>query len=116
MKRKIVVVNLLVSFAVLFAMLFQTVHSYEHLFKQLAHKHCEHNYTPGQKEITHAHSAENNCPVCHFAFSSFIPNSFQTFSFTEISTETLCLFLYTKVSTSFFKGSLFALRAPPVIS
>lgn len=113
MKKKIVVVNLLMSFAVLFAMLFQTVHSYEHILRQASEKHCEHKTTAGQKQITHSHTVDANCHICHFAFSTFIPNSFQALSFHKITVETSYKFFYSKVYTAFFKGSLFALRAPP---
>ncbi|WP_073414917.1 hypothetical protein [Flavobacterium defluvii] len=113
MKKKIVVVNFFMSFTVLFAMLFQTVHSYEHILKQASEIHCEHKYTAGQKQITHSHSVDANCHICHFAFSTFIPNSFQAVSFHKITVETSYKFFYSKVYTAFFKGSLFALRAPP---
>ena len=114
MKKKITAVNFLMSFAVLFAMLFQTVHSYEHILKQSAEKHCDHKYTPGQKEITHSHSVDANCHICHFAFSTFIPNAFQTFTFHKTVANTSYTFLYFEGISTFFKGSLFALRAPPV--
>ena len=113
MKKKITAVNFLMSFAVLFAMLFQTVHSYEHILKQSAEKHCDHKYTPGQKEITHSHSVDANCHICHFAFSTFIPNAFQPFAFYKVFAETSYLFSYFEGISTFFKGSLFALRAPP---
>ncbi|MEN2412385.1 hypothetical protein [Flavobacterium mesophilum] len=115
MKKKIVVVNFLMSFAVLFAMLFQTIHSYEHVVKQFSEKHCVHKHKPGQKEITHSHSVENHCPICHFAFSSFIPNNFEALSFHKITVEASSHFFYSKTASTFFKGSLFALRAPPTL-
>jgi len=114
MKKKILIINLLISFTVLFAMLFQTIHSYEHIYKQITEKHCNHKYTASQKQITHSHSVENNCSVCHFAFSTFIPNSFQALSFHKVSVETSGIVFYTKAVSTFFKGSLFALRAPPL--
>ncbi len=114
MKKKILIINLLMSFTVLFAMLFQTIHSYEHIYKQITEKHCDHKYVTNQKQITHSHSIENNCPICHFAFSSFVPNSFQTLSFHKVSVENSPVFFYTKAVSTFFKGSLFALRAPPL--
>lgn len=103
------------SLTVLFAMLFQTIHSYEHIYKQLSQKQCEHKYVANEKQITHSHSVENNCHVCHFAFSTFIPNPFQALSFHKIISETSYVFFYTKVASFFFKGSLFALRAPPAL-
>lgn len=116
MKKKILIINLLMSFTVLFAMLFQTIHSYEHIYKQITEKHCDHKYAANQKQITHSHSVENNCPVCHFTFSSFVPNSFQALSFHKASVETSCTVFYSKTVSAFFKGSLFALRAPPLFA
>jgi hypothetical protein len=115
MKKKIVLINLFMSLTVLFAMLFQTIHSYEHVYKQLTDKPCDHQYVDGQKQITHSHSVDNNCHVCHFAFSTFISNSFQTLSFHKVNIETSYVFFYTKAASNFFKGSLFALRAPPAV-
>jgi hypothetical protein len=114
MKKKIIAVNFLMSFAVLFAMLFQTVHSYEHILRLSSEKHCDHKYTTGQKELTHSHSVDANCHICHFAFSTFVPNSFQSFSFHKTLVEAASYkFFYFEGISAFFKGSLFALRAPP---
>lgn len=115
MKRRIVVVNFIASFAVLCAMLFQTVHSYEHFFKQLSERPCQHHSSANQKQITHSHSTDTNCHVCHFSFSTFIPNAFQAVIFQKIQVETIPVFIYTKSVSTFFKGSLFALRAPPAL-
>ena len=116
MKKRIVIVNFLASFAVLCAMLFQTVHSYEHLFKQLSEKSCVHHTSANQKEITHAHADDPKCHVCHFSFSTFIPNTSEILFFQKIQIETKPVFIYTKSVSTFFKGSLFALRAPPALS
>lgn len=103
------------SVTVLFAMLFQTIHSYEHVYKQLHQKHCDHHSANGQKQITHSHTVESNCHVCHFAFSTFIPNTFQALSFHKVIIETSSVCYYIKGISTFFKGSLFALRAPPAL-
>ncbi|MCD0471900.1 hypothetical protein [Flavobacterium sp. JAS] len=115
MKKRIVLINLFMSVTVLFAMLFQTIHSYEHVYKQLTEKRCNHHSVVGQKQITHSHTVDTNCHVCHFAFSTFIPNSSQALSFHKVTIETSYVYYYTKVASNFFKGSLFALRAPPSI-
>ncbi|MBE8724294.1 hypothetical protein [Flavobacterium hungaricum] len=115
MKKKIIFINFLMSLMVLSAMLFQTIHSYEHVFKQLIEKPCEHHTSANQKEITHSHSVDTNCHICHFAFSTYIPNLFQTVTFQVIGIETKSVFVYTKSTTAFFKGSLFSLRAPPAL-
>lgn len=114
-KKKILIINLLMSLTVLFAMLFQTIHSYEHLYQQLTEKHCNHKYSANEKQITHSHELENNCSVCHFTFSTFITGSFPTFSFHKINFTSLKVLFYNKVSCTFFKGGLFALRAPPAL-
>ena len=101
------------SLTVLFAMLFQTIHSYQHVYKQLTEKHCDHKYVAHKNQITHSHSVENNCPICHFAFSSFIPNEFYALSFYKAHQVTSIVFFYKTIAPAFFKGSLFALRAPP---
>ena len=115
MKKKVIIINFLMSLMVLYAMLFQTVHSYEHLLTQLTEKHCKHHTSANQKEITHSHSVDTKCHICHFSFSTFIPNSFQSLSFEKVQIETSEVFLYTKSVSTFFKGSLFALRAPPAL-
>jgi len=114
-KKKFLIINLLMSLTVLFAMLFQTIHSYEHVYKQLTEKPCEHKYSAHKNQITHTHSVDNNCPVCHFTFSTFISNSFHTFSFHKQEVSTLTVFFYSKKTSIYFKGSLFALRAPPTL-
>ncbi|WP_417942317.1 hypothetical protein [Flavobacterium sp. RS13.1] len=114
-KKKFVIINLLASLTVLFAMLFQTAHSYEHLYAQIHEKHCAHKYTSGQKQITHSHNVENNCSICHFAFSTFISNTFHTYSFYKTKFPTVKTFIYSSITATFFNGSLFALRAPPAL-
>lgn len=96
-------------------MLFQMVHSYEHAYKQVTEKHCSHETADGRHQITHTHAVEHNCSICHFEFGTFIPNSFHPLTFNAISFESSCLFSDSKQVSTFFKGSLFALRAPPAV-
>lgn len=103
------------SFIVLSAMLFQTIHSYEHVFKQLSETPCQHHTSANQKEITHSHATDTNCHICHFAFSTYLPTPFQVLFFQKIQFEKVVAFTYTKAVSTFFKGSLFALRAPPAL-
>lgn len=103
------------SIIVLSAMLFQTVHSYEHVFKELSEKPCEHHTSANQKEITHGHDVDTKCHICHFAFSTYIPNTFEAVIFQKIQSEGKSIFAFTQTSSVFFKGSLFALRAPPAL-
>ncbi|MEN2401152.1 hypothetical protein GKZ90_0015295 [Flavobacterium sp. MC2016-06] len=115
MKKKVIIINFLMSLIVLSAMLFQTVHSYEHVYKQITEKPCVHHTSANNKQITHSHSVDTQCHICHFAFSTFIPNPFQALTFNKIYTETSYLYFYTQTASTYFKGSLFALRAPPAL-
>ncbi len=112
MKKKFVIINALMSIVILFAILFQSVHSYEHLVKQITEKKCLHKYV-SNKEITHQHKHLDKCFVCEFAFSSYISNKIQSFSFLND------LYFYKidsysfKDSISFFTGISYSLRGPP---
>jgi hypothetical protein len=112
MKKKFVILNSFLMFAVLFAMLFQYVHSYEHIAKQLSEKKCDHKYTSSH-EITHQHQNFDNCFVCNFTLSTFISSDISYFEFKKITFPSGYSFFKSREITHFFIGSLFALRAPP---
>ena len=114
MKKKFVLLNTFLMLAVLFSMLFQYVHSYEHLAKQLSEKECHHKYTSKQ-EITHQHISFDHCFVCDFTISTFISSDIFNFEFKKIIIPSGYSLLNSRKITQFFKGSLFALRAPPII-
>jgi hypothetical protein len=113
MKKKFVTVNSFLVLAVLFSMLFQYVHTYEHLIQQLSQKECQHKYTSSQ-EITHQHHDLEHCFVCHFSVSHFLASEIYRFEFQKITIPSGYSFFKSKEIAQFFKGSLFALRAPPV--
>lgn len=94
-------------------MLFQFVHSYEHLAKQLSEKECTHKYNSKQ-EITHQHHNFDNCFVCDFTISNFISTDVAHFELRKINVPTENYFFKFNEIPQFFKGSLFALRAPPI--
>lgn len=100
--------------AVLFSMLFQSVDSYEHLAKQLSEKQCVHEHKTGQNEITHQHHLDH-CFVCKYTFSTYL--SLEDFSFDVLNNPVSSQYFvqYSKQITSAFPGSLFALRAPPLV-
>ena len=113
MKKKIVILNSFLVLAVLLSMLFQSVHSYEHLAQQLSEKECHHNYS-SKHEITHQHHNFEHCFVCSFTISSFIASDISCFQFQKTIFPSEYSYFKSKEITPFFKGSLFALRAPPV--
>ena len=99
-------------FAVLFSILFQYVHSYEHLAKQLSEKKCDHKYISSQ-EITHQHHNFENCFICDFTVNTFISSDIAHLEFKKITIPAGYSLFNSKEIIQFFKGSLFALRAPP---
>ena len=114
MKKKFVIVNTFLAVAVLFSMLFQFVHSYEHLAKQLSEKECYHKHT-SKHEITHQHHDFEHCFVCHFTISSFVTSDIHHFEFQKTIFSSGYSFFKSSEIIQFFKGSLFGLRAPPII-
>lgn len=112
MKKKFTLLNSFLMMAVLFSILFQYVHSYEHLAKQLSEKKCSHKNISSH-EITHQHQNFDHCFVCDFTISTFISSDISNFEFKKIIIPSGYSFFNSREITQFFKGSLFALRAPP---
>jgi hypothetical protein len=113
MKRKLFLTNALMGLMILFAIFFQSIHSFEHLVKQLFEKQCEHVYNHHKTEIGHGHDGLEKCFVCEFAFSNYTSTPVKSFAFRNKEVVTLYAFFYSKEITQKFRGSLFALRAPP---
>jgi len=99
---------------VLFAILFQSFDAMTHLEKQFSAKHCHHKYNHNHTEVSHAHEGFDHCFTCEFTFSNFITPSKTSFSFSKIQVATQYTSHYSREITQAFRGSLFALRAPPV--
>lgn len=115
MIKKFHITNVFLSFAVLFSILFQAIHAYEHHLEALTEKHCDHQYSTNKTEISHAHKVAENCVVCHFNFSSFTTTEFYEFQFHKNIHVTHSPLFYFQKQAAFFKGSLFSLRAPPLV-
>jgi hypothetical protein len=113
MKRKLHILNALMGLVVLFAILIQSIDAIGHLEQQFSTKHCHHSYNHSQTEVGHAHEGFDHCFVCEFAFSSFISTPTTVFTSPKVDLITKYSFCYSREITQFFRGSLFALRAPP---
>lgn len=98
---------------VLLAILFQSFDAMSHLKKQFSEKQCHHKYALNKTEVGHVHEILDQCFVCEFAFSSFISPSKITYTSQKVEIVTQYFSYYSKELTQFFRGSLFALRAPP---
>ncbi|HEX8015244.1 MAG TPA: hypothetical protein VF465_08415 [Flavobacterium sp.] len=116
MKKKFFLINLLASIMVLSSMLFQTIHAYEHYFTEKKEQYCHHKISAGEKQITHSHSEDTKCAICSFCFSiSTISTTYNLSLYTENYVRSAELF-FVEMNSTFFKGSLFALRGPPDLS
>ena len=98
---------------VLLAILFQSFDAMSHLKKQFSEKHCHHKYALNNTEVGHAHEGFDHCFVCEFALSSFISPSKIRYTSQKVEIVTQYFPYSSKEITQFFRGSLFALRAPP---
>ena len=113
MKKRFAILSSFLMITVLFSILFQSIHSYEHLAKQLSQKQCHHKYN-SKEEITHQHHNFDHCFVCDFTISSFLSSGISCFEFNKINIPSGYTFFQSRAIPHFFKGSLFALRAPPI--
>jgi hypothetical protein len=113
MKKKNSCISLFFGLAVLCAIVLQSTHAFNHLEKELSTKECHHKYAKNKTEFTHAHHNNDHCFVCEFAFSSSIKSDFSAFHFKKIEIPVTYSFFFSKEITQSFRGSLFALRAPP---
>jgi len=98
---------------ILFAILSQSIHAIEHLAEQFSEKKCHHVYQHHHTELHHGHDGLEKCFVCEFAFSNFISPGKQSFTTAKEPYTNSYSAYYSKEITQFFRGSLFALRAPP---
>ncbi|MFD1605442.1 hypothetical protein ACFSJW_02485 [Flavobacterium artemisiae] len=114
MKKKLKFINILLPLIVLFAILFPAIHSYNHIHSHNSNsKKTELSHTAKTEFKIHKHHEE--CAICHFKFSPITTFAFSPFEFYKNSFITSFVVFYSKSYSSYFKGSLFALRAPPRI-
>lgn len=113
MMNRFKTINFFFGLAVLFSMLFQSLHSIEHLAKQLSGESCFHKYSD-KATLNHSHYWEK-CHVCEYAFSNYTETKFADFTLESYS-------VYFKTSTyhnsdfiPFYSGSSFSLRGPPIV-
>lgn len=112
MKKKFKFINLLLPLIVLFAILFPVIHSYEHIHNHSSNsKKTELHHTAKTEFKIHKYHEE--CAICHFKFSPVTPFTFEPIEFYKSSFIISFVSFYSKNYSSYFKGSLFALRAPP---
>ncbi|MDR7211564.1 hypothetical protein J2W48_003519 [Flavobacterium piscis] len=102
------------SLIVLFAILFPTIHSYEHFPEQNSGKQKTEIHSLNKNEFKLSNHSTEKCSICDFKFSTFTSTLFSAFQFYKSTAVIYYSFFYFKTPSTFFKGSLFALRAPPL--
>ena len=113
MKKKQLIISVSLALTVLLSILFQSVHSYEHIAKQLSEKKCHHDYNDKNGAITHQHHNYDSCFVCQFSFESYITPEKISFQFYKYHKE-IPYFLSFSENVVSFSGSLYSLRGPPL--
>jgi hypothetical protein len=113
MKKRNTFLSLFFGTIVLVALLLQSIHAIHHIDESFKEKKCLHIYAKNKTEITHSHHNFEHCFACEFTFSNSITADFFSFQYKKPTFSTSYLYFHSKEITQFFKGSLFALRAPP---
>lgn len=114
MKKKFVIINCLLSVVVLFSILFQSVHSFEHLVKQLSEKKCHHKPILAF-DITHEHKHFDDCFVCEFALGFYVDYDLKKISFSKNSPIYKNDSFHYEGSNYYFTGISYSLRGPPFV-
>jgi len=112
MKKKQLILSVSFALTVLFSILFQSIHSYEHIVKQLSEKQCHHDYSDPNGEITHQHHNYDLCYVCNFVLGSYIVPEQFAFQFPAFMTDIPYFFSLSEKIYSFYE-SPYLLRGPP---
>lgn len=115
MKKKSILVSLSFAILILVAILVQSIHSYEHFVSAKKEKKCHHNHNSNKTEINDLHLKSHHCIVCEFNFSNVLKSDILPIYFYKKESLVYYSFSYSKEITQSFRGSLFALRAPPIV-
>ena len=114
MKKRQLITSVSLAVMVLFSILFQSIHSYEHIAKQLSVKQCHHDYSDSNGEMTHQHHDYETCFVCNFAFGGYIiPHKF-ALEFHSLNKEIPYLFALSEKVFS-ISESICLVRGPPAV-
>lgn len=113
MNKKNSIISFIFGVIVLLALLLQSFHSGSHLASLFSEKECHHKYAENKTEIGHAHHDFDHCFTCEFTFSASLKSEFFSWNFKKTEIPVSYSFFYSKEITQSFRGSLFALRAPP---
>lgn len=114
MKRKWVIVNFCLMCAVLLAMLLQSMHSYEHVIKELDEEQCHKKHVEIGTQVKHKHPTLDHCFSCEFTFNSFTLIDSKPLLFIKNKTFFRTSFFYLDNSNTYYNGISYSLRGPPI--
>jgi hypothetical protein len=97
--------------SVIFTVSYQSLHAFSHHHSEVSV--CHSNPDTHKKSFKHKVSEKEDCPICDFKFTSFISPEIFTYSF-FCPALAIPYSFNSKEASSFFVGSLFAHRGPPV--
>lgn len=96
-------------------LLAQSLHSLKHFNEIYKEKLCFHKTETGKSQITHSHHKFEECSFCQFSFGhSYLKTNFLTTTYQIIFVKKIQIDVV-RPYVSFFSGSFFSLRAPPVL-
>ncbi|AWA29324.1 hypothetical protein HYN48_04050 [Flavobacterium magnum] len=114
MKNRLAFLNVFFALSMLAAIVSQSVHEIAHYAEFQKERHCHHEQQ-SRENISHEHVNLNHCPVCDLAFTHFTTPDIFGFRLHRPVFSTDKPFSQSNGITQFFRGSLFALRAPPTL-
>ncbi len=114
MNKRSYITSFFLGLIVFVALLLQAFHAGHHLEELFAEKQCHHKYNKNKTEVSHAHHNFEDCFVCEFTFSNYIKSTYSIFKIETVETSHFYSYFYSKEIFQSFRGSLFALRAPPI--
>jgi hypothetical protein len=114
MKRKFAIFNLVLMAVVLLTTAYQSFHAFSHEhFAAHLHEHHEEKKAKQFSGIDHEHE-EDHCSTCDFHFDYFVPPQ-EFYLKLDFPFKPIHYSFSSKEGSASFAGSLFALRAPPVV-
>ncbi len=112
--RTKIILNVFFALSLLTALFAQSAHSIAHYEEARTQKHC-HHHSLAKTDITHEHASLDHCSVCDFTFAAFTSPVAIIFPVPATIYQNLHPFESSREIISHFRGSLFALRAPPTL-
>jgi hypothetical protein len=113
MKSKNALLSMIFGLAIVLAIALQSVHSYDHISRAFSDKQCHHKYAANKTELGHCHLDSDHCFACEFTFSNSIKSDIFSIDCSKSTILKKYTLFYSKEIAQSFRGSLFALRAPP---